>query len=53
MNKLASNLLWPAIGVIGAFAFGAIALNRGESVSAVWLVTAALAVYFLAYRFYS
>src|SRR6185295_4954190 len=35
------------------FAFGAIALNRGESVSAVWLVTAALAVYFLAYRFYS
>jgi carbon starvation protein len=53
MNKLASALLWPAIGVIGAFAFAAIALKRGESVSAVWLVTAALAVYFLAYRFYS
>jgi carbon starvation protein CstA len=53
MNKLASNLLWPAIGVLGAFAFAAIALKRGESVSAVWLVTAALAVYFLAYRFYS
>jgi hypothetical protein len=43
MNKLASYLLWPAIGVIGAFAFAAIALKRGESVSAVWLVTAALA----------
>src|SRR6476661_2632734 len=53
MTKLASALLWPAIGIIGAFAFGAIALKRGESVSAVWLVTAALAVYFLAYRFYS
>src|SRR6476469_9726072 len=53
MNKLASALLWPAIGILGAFAFGAIALKRGESVSAVWLVTAALAVYFLAYRFYS
>ncbi|HEY7241251.1 MAG TPA: carbon starvation CstA family protein, partial [Burkholderiales bacterium] len=53
MNKLASALLWPVIGIIGAFAFGAIALKRGESVSAVWLVTAALAVYFLAYRFYS
>jgi carbon starvation protein CstA len=53
MNRLASSLLWPAIGIVGAFAFGAIALNRGESVSAVWLVTAALAVYFLAYRFYS
>ena len=53
MNKLASALLWPVIGVIGAFAFAAIALKRGEPVSAVWLVTAALAVYFLAYRFYS
>jgi carbon starvation protein len=53
MNKLASSLLWPGIGVLGAFAFAAIALKRGESVSAVWLVTAALAVYFLAYRFYS
>ncbi|HEY1289771.1 MAG TPA: carbon starvation CstA family protein [Burkholderiales bacterium] len=53
MNKLASAILWPAIGIIGAFAFAAIALKRGESVSAVWLVTAALAVYFLAYRFYS
>ena len=30
-----------------------LALNRGESVNAVWLVTAALAVYFIAYRFYS
>src|ERR1044071_6780461 len=53
MNKLASNLLWPVIGIVGAFAFAAIALKRGESVSAAWLVTAALAVYFLAYRFYS
>src|SRR6267378_3316859 len=28
-------------------------LGRGESVNAVWLVTAALIVYFIAYRFYS
>jgi carbon starvation protein len=28
-------------------------LNRGESVSAAWLVTAALCVFFIAYRFYS
>jgi carbon starvation protein len=34
-------------------AFAALALNRGEPVNAVWLVTAALAVYFIAYRFYS
>jgi len=53
MNKLLSILLWGAIAVVGAFAFAAFALKRGESVSAVWLVTAALAVYFLAFRFYS
>ena len=39
--------------MIGAFSFAALALGRGESVNAVWLVTAALSVYFIAYRFYS
>ncbi len=53
MNKLVSLLLWPAIAVIGAFSFAALALGRGESVNAVWLVTAALSVYLIAYRFYS
>ena len=33
------------IAAIGAFAFAALAINRGEPVNAVWLVTAALAVY--------
>jgi len=51
MNKLASVLVWPAIAVIGAFSFAALALGRGESVNAVWLVTAALSVYLIAYRF--
>jgi carbon starvation protein len=53
MNKLVSLILWPAIAIIGAFSFAALALGRGESVNAVWLVTAALSVYFIAYRFYS
>jgi carbon starvation protein len=53
MTKLLSVLLWPAVAVVGAFAFAALALGRGESVNAVWLVTAALSVYFIAYRFYS
>jgi carbon starvation protein CstA len=53
MNKLTSVVLWIAVAVVGAFAFAALALGRGESVNAVWLVTAALAVYFIAYRFYS
>jgi carbon starvation protein len=39
--------------VLGAFAFAGIALNHDEPVSASWLVTAAICVYFIAYRFYS
>jgi carbon starvation protein CstA len=53
MNKLGSMLAWAAVAVLGAAAFAALALGHGESVSAVWLVTAALCVYFIAYRFYS
>ena len=53
MNKIASILLWPVIAIAGAVSFAALALGRGENVSAVWLVTAAVCVYFIAYRFYS
>ena len=53
MNKVASVLLWPVTAIVGAFSFAALALGRGENVSAVWLVTAAVCVYFIAYRFYS
>jgi carbon starvation protein CstA len=52
MTKLRSMLVWGAIALVGAIAFGVLALSRGESVNAVWLVTAALSVYFIAYRFY-
>jgi carbon starvation protein len=53
VNKLISILVWPLVAIVGAFSFAALALGRGEQVSAVWLVTAALSVYFIAYRFYS
>lgn len=46
-------LSWLAITVLGAGALGVIALHRGETINAVWLVVAALCVYLLAYRFYS
>ena len=44
MKKVLSVLLWPLIAIVGAFSFAALSLNRGESVSAVWLGTAALTV---------
>ena len=52
-NRTLSVIVWLAIAVIGAFAFAGIALNRSEPVSAAWLVTAAICVYLIAYRFYS
>jgi carbon starvation protein len=52
-NKLLSYIGWMLMAVLGAFALSAVALNRGETVSAVWLVTAALCIYFIGYRFYS
>lgn len=52
MNRSWQTLLWLCVAVLGAFAFGTVALARGESVSALWLVVAAVCVYLIAYRFY-
>src|SRR5450631_4295387 len=53
MKKMLSILLWGVFAASGASALAAVALDHGESVNAVWLVTAALTVYFIAYRYYS
>ncbi|WP_433871893.1 carbon starvation CstA family protein [Saccharopolyspora sp. CA-218241] len=44
---------WVLVAIIGAVAWGVIALSRGEEISAAWLVFAALASYAIAYRFYA
>ncbi|MFJ9106099.1 carbon starvation CstA family protein [Streptomyces sp. NPDC102405] len=48
-----SILLWCVVALLGAVAWGVLALARGEKISAVWLVVAALGSYAIAYRFYS
>ncbi|WP_057913979.1 carbon starvation CstA family protein [Peribacillus muralis] len=53
MKALKSVILWGIISAVGAVSFGFVALNRGESINAMWIVTAALCVYSIAYRFYS
>ena len=53
MNKTVSTLGWLALAVVGAFALGTIALHRGETINAVWLVVAAVCTYLIAYRYYS
>jgi carbon starvation protein len=52
MRILLKQLAWIALAVLGATAFGVLALHRGESISAAWLLTAALCTYLIAYRFY-
>jgi carbon starvation protein len=44
---------WLFLAVAGAVAWGMLALHRGETISAAWLVLAAVGTYLLGYRFYS
>src|SRR5689334_24795344 len=53
MRSLLRTLMWVAISLLGAIAVGAIALHRGEQISAMWLVVAAVCTYAVGYRFYS
>jgi carbon starvation protein len=47
------NLLWAAVATVGAVALGFVALHRGETINAGWLILAAVCTYTVAYRFYS
>ncbi len=49
LKKLTGVLL----AVIGAFAVGGIALHRHEPINALWIITAAICIYLLGYRFYA
>ena len=51
--KLGKILLWIAVAAVGALALATLAWHRGEAISAMWLVVAALCSYALGYRFYS
>ncbi|PPC95817.1 carbon starvation CstA family protein [Methylotenera mobilis] len=53
MNQHIKTVLWAAVALLGAFAVAGIALNRGESINALWLITAAVCIYAIAYRFYA
>ena len=53
MQSIRRHLVWLVIAVVGAFALGTVALSRGEAISALWIVVAAVCVYLIAYRYYS
>ncbi len=53
MSNIGRHLGWAAVAVAGAFALATIALGRGETISALWVVVAAVCTYLIAYRYYS
>ena len=53
MPPVLSVVLWIAVAVVGGGALGFMALSRGETISAAWLLVAAVCSYLVAYRFYS
>jgi len=53
LKALKSIVIWGIISALGAVSFGIVALKRGETINSIWLVTAALCIYAVAYRFYS
>ena len=52
-SRIGRYAVWVAVAVVGAVCWGVLALGRGETVNAVWLLFAAIASYAIAYRFYA
>lgn len=52
MTQLSTKILWLFVATLGAICFGYLALQNGESVSAIYLVVAAVCIYMIGYRFY-
>lgn len=53
LKGLLGRILWGLLALLGAVAFAQIAWWRGETLNALWLITAAVCVYLIAYRFYA
>jgi carbon starvation protein len=47
------KIMWAFIALFGSICLAVLALHRGETISALWLVCASISVYLIAYRFYS
>ncbi|ATA24894.1 carbon starvation protein A [Brenneria goodwinii] len=52
-STILKHIPWMILGIIGAACLGVVALRRGEHVSALWIIVASVAVYLVAYRYYS
>ncbi|HET7600589.1 MAG TPA: carbon starvation CstA family protein [Gemmatimonadales bacterium] len=48
-----TSLAWAAVALVGAAAWAMLALSRGETVNAAWLVLAAVGTHLIGFRFYA
>ena len=48
-----SMVIWTIVALVGGVSWAVLALSRGEEISALWILCAALGSYAIAYRFYS
>ena len=53
MNSILKQAAWIALALVGAISLGTVALSRGESINALWIVVAAVAIYLIGYRYYA
>src|SRR5215211_6408832 len=52
-NSLRRYGIWVVVALVGALCWGMLALARGETINAGWILFAALASYAIAFRFYA
>lgn len=52
-NKYLKHIPWVLVALFGACCLAVVALRRGEHISALWIIAAAVSVYLVAYRYYS
>ena len=52
-SGIGRKLLWVLIAILGSVSLAIVALSRGETISAAWVVIAAVCVYILSFRFYA
>lgn len=53
MNLVSKHAIWWLLTLVGVFSLGTVALSRGETINALWIITAAISIYLVAYRYYS
>ena len=53
MNLVSKHAIWWLLTAVGVFSLGTVALSRGETINALWIVAAAVSIYLVAYRYYS